>query len=159
MATDEHAPPRITRDADPVTPPNSVATPTLTPTPRPGGKGGLGLRDQIPELGLTEYWYPVIADRKVRSRKGVRRTILGRELVFFRGAKGNAVALSNWCPHRNASLAQGRCIFSGTITCPYHGLTFDENGVAKAFLGEGARSRYIARRGAARTPGLTPPGH
>jgi phenylpropionate dioxygenase-like ring-hydroxylating dioxygenase large terminal subunit len=110
--------------------------------------GGLGLRDKIPELGLTEYWYPAIATRKVPHRKGVRRTILGRELVFFRGKTGNVVALNNWCPHRNASLAQGQCLFAGTITCPYHGLTFDETGEAKAFLGEGARSRYIGRRGA-----------
>ncbi len=86
------------------------------------------MRDRIPELGLTEYWYPAIASRKVLSRKAVRRTILGRELVFFRGSRGDVVALSNWCPHRNASLAQGKCMFAGTITCPYHGLTFDEHG-------------------------------
>lgn len=110
-------------------------------------RGGLGLRDQIPVLGLTEYWYPIIAERKVPSHKGVRRTVLGRELVFFRGSTGDVVALTNWCPHRNASLAQGQCLFRGTITCPYHGLTLDEKGEAKAFLGEGARSRYIGRRG------------
>ncbi|WP_162251552.1 MULTISPECIES: aromatic ring-hydroxylating oxygenase subunit alpha [unclassified Nocardioides] len=102
----------------------------------------------MPELGMTEYWYPAIADRKVPRRKGVRRTLLGQEVVFFRGKEGQVVALSNWCPHRNASLAQGKCHFAGTITCPYHGLTFDETGEAKAFLGEGARSRYIGRRGA-----------
>jgi phenylpropionate dioxygenase-like ring-hydroxylating dioxygenase large terminal subunit len=143
MAIDEQAPTRAGHAAAADTPQG--------PTAGRGGtsrKGGLGLRDKIPELGLTEYWYPAIADREIASRKGFRRTILGRELVFFRGKTGNAVALSNWCPHRNASLAQGKCLFAGTITCPYHGLTFDEKGEAKAFLGEGARSRYIGRRGA-----------
>ena len=144
MTINEQAPPRSGQDAD-----TAVGT-AGSPAPKGAGAqrgGGLGLRDRIPELGLTEYWYPAIASRKVPSRKGVRRTILGRELVFFRGSRGDVVALSNWCPHRNASLAQGKCIFAGTITCPYHGLTFDEHGQAKAFLGEGARSRYIGRRG------------
>jgi len=108
---------------------------------------GLGLRDQMPPLGMTEYWYPAIADRKVPSRKGVRRTLLGREIVFFRGKQGNVVALTNWCPHRNASLAGGKCLFQGTITCPYHGLTFDETGAPQAFLGEGSQSKFIRRRG------------
>jgi len=144
MAIDEQAPTRAGQEAA------AAGTPQAPNAGRSGTgrRGGLGLRDKIPELGLTEYWYPAIADRKVPSRRGVRRTILGRELVFFRGKTGNAVALSNWCPHRNASLAQGKCLFAGTITCPYHGLTFDEKGEAKAFLGEGARSRYIGRRGA-----------
>jgi phenylpropionate dioxygenase-like ring-hydroxylating dioxygenase large terminal subunit len=145
MAINEQAPPRSTRDAETAAP--SQQNP---PTGSAGARrpGGLGLRDRIPELGLTEYWYPAIASWKVPSRKGVRRTILGSELVFFRGSRGDVVALSNWCPHRNASLAHGKCLFAGTITCPYHGLTFDEHGTAKAFLGEGARSRYIGRRGA-----------
>jgi phenylpropionate dioxygenase-like ring-hydroxylating dioxygenase large terminal subunit len=71
--------------------------------------------------------------------------LLGREIVFFRGKSGDVAALTNWCPHRNASLAQGKCLFAGTITCPYHGLTFDERGEAKAFLGEGAKSRFVGR--------------
>lgn len=110
-------------------------------TAKPAG----GLRSKIPAAGLTEYWYPAIADRKVPRRKGVRRKLLGREIVFFRGKHGQVVALTNWCPHRNASLAQGSCLFSGTISCPYHGLTFDEDGTAVAFLGEGASSKFPGR--------------
>lgn len=106
-----------------------------------------GLRERMPATGLTEYWYPAIAARAVRARRGTRRTILGREIVFFRGAEGDVAALTNWCPHRNASLAQGRCLFKGTITCPYHGLTFDQRGTAVAFLGEGAGSRFPGRPG------------
>jgi phenylpropionate dioxygenase-like ring-hydroxylating dioxygenase large terminal subunit len=105
----------------------------------------LGLREQMPVLGLTEYWYPAIAERKVPNRKGVRRTLLGEEVVFFRGKRGEVVALTNWCPHRNASLAAGKCLFAGTITCPYHGLTFDHTGKPLAFLGEGAGSKFIDR--------------
>src|SRR5260370_37752604 len=110
MAINEPAPPPSPRDAETAAP-SQQSPPTGSAGAQRGG--GLGLRDRIPELGLTQYWYPAIASRKVPSRKGVRRTILGRELVFFRGAAGDVVAMSNWCPHRNASLAQGKPTFAG----------------------------------------------
>jgi phenylpropionate dioxygenase-like ring-hydroxylating dioxygenase large terminal subunit len=115
------------------------------------GAGGeshnLGLRGKIPREGLTEYWYPAIPDRRVGGKKPTRRKLLGQDLVFFRGVDGNVVALGNWCPHRNASLAKGKCLFSGTISCPYHGLTLDERGKAVAFLGEGPQSRFVGKPG------------
>jgi phenylpropionate dioxygenase-like ring-hydroxylating dioxygenase large terminal subunit len=104
----------------------------------------LGLRAEIPKIGLTEYWYPVIADKTV-GRRPVRRRVLGQDLVFFRGSHGQVVAITNWCPHRNASLADGKTLYPGTITCPYHGLTFDEKGKALAFLGEGPDSAFCRR--------------
>jgi len=120
-------------------PPRAATTPARTAAP-------LGIRGQIPKMGLVEYWYPAIADNKVPRRKPTRRRIMGQDIVFFRNEKGEAVALTNWCPHRNASLAQGSCHFKGTITCPYHGLTFDENGTPLAFLGEGPDSTFAQQR-------------
>src|SRR5947209_5541318 len=79
----------------------------------------LGLRDRIPKLGLTEYWYPAVADKAVPRKKPLRRRILGQDIVFWRNAEQRVVALTNWCPHRNASLAQGKCFYEGTITCAY----------------------------------------
>ena len=105
----------------------------------------LGLRDRIPRMGLREYWYPVVADAKVPRRKPVRRTVVGDDLVLFRGKDGQVAALSNWCSHRNSSLAMGKCHFAGTVTCPYHGLTFDTTGKAVAFLGEGRESTFCDR--------------
>jgi phenylpropionate dioxygenase-like ring-hydroxylating dioxygenase large terminal subunit len=118
------------------------------PTPKApaGGARPLASRDQIPRLGLPEYWYPAIPDSKVPRSKPTRRRIMDQEIVFFRNASGRVVALTNWCPHRNASLAQGSCHFKGTITCPYHGVTFDESGKALAFLGEGPTSTYAEQR-------------
>jgi phenylpropionate dioxygenase-like ring-hydroxylating dioxygenase large terminal subunit len=108
-------------------------------------RAGLGLRDEIPKVGLTEYWYPVIADKDVPARRAVRRKALGQDLAFFRGKHGQVVAITNWCPHRNASLGAGRSEFPGTLSCPYHGLTFDETGAAVAFLGEGPDSKFCGR--------------
>jgi phenylpropionate dioxygenase-like ring-hydroxylating dioxygenase large terminal subunit len=107
----------------------------------------LGLRDRIPKLGLTEYWYPAVADKDVPRKKPLRRRILGQDIVFWRNAEQRVVALTNWCPHRNASLAQGKCFYAGTITCAYHGVTFDETGNALAFLGEGQDSSWCQQKG------------
>lgn len=123
------------------------------PTPRRRSPGAgearpkLGMRDRIPKLGLTEYWYPAVADSKVPRNKPIRRKLLGQDIVFFRDAQSRVVALTNWCPHRNASLAQGKVDFKGTITCPYHGVVFDEHGTPLAFLGEGADSQWCDQKG------------
>lgn len=118
------------------------SAPSDVDEPRPPGTERLGLRARIPKLGLREYWYPVVLERKV-GRRPIRRTVLGRSLVFFRGTGGKVAALDDRCPHRNASLALGKCFFDGTITCGYHGLTFDQTGKALAFLGEGPDSPLV----------------
>lgn len=96
----------------------------------------LGLRDQMPKLGLREYWYPAIKAKSV-GRRPVKTKLLGEELVFWRGKRGDVIAFSDACPHRNASMSQGRSHWKGTITCPYHGWTFDEEGTLVAALGDG----------------------
>jgi phenylpropionate dioxygenase-like ring-hydroxylating dioxygenase large terminal subunit len=134
------------------TPPNATRAGAATGQADKPAKPRLGLRDQIPEEGLTEYWYPAIADTKVGKTKPARRKLLGRDIVFFRNKAGEVVALTNWCPHRNASLAQGKSFFPGTLTCPYHGVTFDETGKPLAFLGEGPDSTWCeSPRSAARS--------
>jgi phenylpropionate dioxygenase-like ring-hydroxylating dioxygenase large terminal subunit len=134
-----------TRDLSETARPSQRATPPAGSTSAPARPAGLGLRDQIPKIGLSEYWYPVIAEKDVPARKPVRRRVLGEDLAFFRGKHSQVVAITNWCPHRNASMADGKSLFPGTLTCPYHGLTFDEKGTAVAFLGEGPASKFCNR--------------
>ena len=71
--------------------------------------------------------------------------MLGDELVLFRGKDGNVVALNEWCPHRGARLSRGFCEFEGTVTCPYHGYTFDETGKCVAGLIENTKSPLIGK--------------
>lgn len=99
------------------------------------------LRDRIPAQGLREYWYPGVVASKVPAKKAVGKRILGTDVAFFRSKDGQVTALDAVCPHRGANLAQGACHFRGTVTCPYHGWTFDERGAAVAVLGEGPNSR------------------
>jgi phenylpropionate dioxygenase-like ring-hydroxylating dioxygenase large terminal subunit len=114
------------------------ATPGASPW-APGDR-----RAEIPPLGLREYWYPALPLRKV-GRKPRFWTLLGDELVFFRDKAGAVVALSDVCPHRGASLSEGDCFYRGTVSCPYHGATFDRSGECVAFLTEGPDSTMVGK--------------
>ena len=98
------------------------------------------IRELIPATGLREYWYPALEDCKVRN-KPVGLMMLGEQLVFFRGGDGLVKALRNTCLHRGGSLMHGDCHFRGTVTCPYHGWTYDGEGNVVAVLPEGPESR------------------
>jgi nitrite reductase/ring-hydroxylating ferredoxin subunit len=92
----------------------------------------------VPEFGLRNYWYPVLAGWRLRRRpKAVK--VLGEDIVLFRD-RGKVYALSERCPHRGARLSRGKCLYpgSGTISCCYHGWTFNgETGRCVAKLMEG----------------------
>ncbi len=112
------------------------------------------MRQLIPPLGLKEYWYPALEDKAVKN-KPVGLKICGVDLVFFRGADGQVQCLWNVCPHRGGSLMHGDCHFAGTISCPYHGWTFDGEGNVLAVLPEGPDSRIPGRVTARKYPTRT----
>jgi phenylpropionate dioxygenase-like ring-hydroxylating dioxygenase large terminal subunit len=66
--------------------------------------------------------------------------MLGDDLIFWKGKNG-IVAFHNSCPHRGGMLHQADHWWEGTITCTYHGWTFDETGECIAVLGEGPESK------------------
>ena len=98
-------------------------------------------RKQIPAEGLREYWYPAVLVKKIGRRRPVGVRLLGENLVFFRDRAGKIVALQDLCAHRGSKLSRGVCHFPGTITCPYHGWTYDAEGKCVAALVEGPESR------------------
>lgn len=97
-------------------------------------------RALVPVLGLKEYWYPALPAKKV-GKDPLYWVMLGEELVFFRNQSGNVVAVSDICPHRGASLSEGDCFYGGSVTCPYHGATFNGDGECTAFITEGPDSK------------------
>lgn len=97
-------------------------------------------REDIPACGLREYWYPAILARKVGRRKPVGVRLLGENVVFFRDRDGKIVALQDLCAHRGTRLSGGVCHFPGTVSCPYHGWTYDAQGKCVAVLVEGPDS-------------------
>jgi len=111
----------------------------------------IGPFDYCPKLGFREYWYPALEAKQV-GRRPVRLAMLGEDLVFFRDGDDRVAALSDWCPHRGARLSLGRSEFVGTITCPYHGYTFDGTGQCVAGLIESPTSSFVPKLKARRFP-------
>ena len=69
------------------------------------------------------YWYPVMWS-VLLNRKPVAIEIVNRRIMLMRDG-GRAYALDDRCPHRGVPLSLGSQEFPGTISCPYHGWTFD----------------------------------
>ncbi len=73
--------------------------------------------------GFRGYWYPVGYSSRFGG-KPAQITLLGEKIVVIRD-RGRVYALKDRCPHRGVPLSQGNQQFPGTISCPYHGWTFD----------------------------------
>src|SRR5688500_12016837 len=78
---------------------------------------------------LRRYWIPALLADEVPEPDcdPVRVRILGEDLVAFRDSAGKVGVLSEFCPHRGASLAYGRNE-GGGLRCLYHGWKYDVSG-------------------------------
>jgi phenylpropionate dioxygenase-like ring-hydroxylating dioxygenase large terminal subunit len=118
-----------------------------TPRRRPSRLGKLpGRQDwstwpnyQAAAAGFRGYWYPVCYSSHLTGKpKGI--TLLGERIMLIRD-RGTAYALKDRCPHRGVPLHEGNQQFPGTISCPYHGWTFDlATGELRAALTDGPDS-------------------
>ena len=109
------------------------------------------IRHLIPKMGLRNYWYPLVQDKRVPKRRAIRISLLGDDLVVFRDKAGEVVALTDICPHRGARLSEGDVHWPGYVSCPYHGWTFDGDGVNVAVLSEGPDAAICGKPGTAAT--------
>jgi phenylpropionate dioxygenase-like ring-hydroxylating dioxygenase large terminal subunit len=105
------------------------------------------IRHLIPPLGLRDYWYPGVREHEVPHGRPKKVRMLGTDICFFWGKDGQVAAVDDICPHRGARLSEGHCHFRGTVSCPYHGWTFDETGKNVAVLSEGPDSRICGKPG------------
>jgi phenylpropionate dioxygenase-like ring-hydroxylating dioxygenase large terminal subunit len=95
-------------------------------------------------LGFRNYWYPTVWTHQV-GRKPVPVTICGERVVLIR--EGDRIhALHDRCPHRGVPLSLGRREFPGTISCPYHGWTYElDTGRLCAVITDGPDSPICGR--------------
>ena len=55
-------------------------------------------------------------------------TLLNQPLVLWRDAQGKPAATADRCCHRSAQLSKGEVV-NGNIRCPYHGWSFNSEGI------------------------------
>ncbi len=79
------------------------------------------------ELGLRNYWYPVLQSETLAGGKPAGFKVLGELLVGWRDASGRPHVVRDKCPHRAAKLSAGR-VLDGMLQCAWHGLRFDGEG-------------------------------
>ena len=97
-------------------------------------------------LGFRNYWYPAMLSHKL-CRKAVALQILGEKLLLIRHQE-KCFAIEDRCAHRGVPLSVGRCEFPSmnTITCRYHGWTYDlSNGLCVAALTDGPDSPIVGK--------------
>ncbi|MDF0546638.1 aromatic ring-hydroxylating dioxygenase subunit alpha [Sphingobium sp. H39-3-25] len=75
---------------------------------------------------VRDLWYAAGWTQDVK-RELLPRTIIGDHIVLYRTEAGEAIALSDTCPHRFAPMHLGK-LNGDTIECGYHGLRFDRGG-------------------------------
>lgn len=76
---------------------------------------------------LLDCWYVAAWAGELQRGGHMRRLLLDRPVLLMRGLKGDVAAMGNVCPHRFASLDQGR-FEEDNVQCPYHGLRFAMDG-------------------------------
>lgn len=75
---------------------------------------------------LHSAWYMAGWSEELGNAVLARR-IFDRAVALFRASDGSVKAIADRCPHRFSPLSIGEKQ-GDTITCPYHGLTFDGQG-------------------------------
>jgi len=80
---------------------------------------------------LTRFFHPVLASSALRSDRPSGVRIGSRGFALFRDGSGAAAAVSDLCPHRNASLSGAGRVRDGRLVCGYHGWSFDAQGAGR----------------------------
>ncbi|BAY78521.1 Rieske [2Fe-2S] domain-containing protein [Nostoc linckia NIES-25] len=77
---------------------------------------------------FIEGWYWVIPSINLRVGEVKPITILGRELVIYRGKDKRVVTFDAYCPHMGAHLAEGK-VEGNALRCFFHHWKFDGEGM------------------------------
>ncbi|MBD2666264.1 Rieske (2Fe-2S) domain protein [Richelia sinica FACHB-800] len=77
---------------------------------------------------FVEGWYWVIPSQDLRVGEVKPVTIMGRELVVYRGEDKRAVIFDAYCPHMGAHFAEGR-VEGNELRCFFHHWKFDQEGI------------------------------
>lgn len=76
---------------------------------------------------VVESWYWAFKSRNLKKGQVRHLNLLGEELAVYRGEDGIVRAVSAYCPHMGAHLAEGKVEGTG-IRCFFHAWKFNEEG-------------------------------
>ncbi|MCH2170393.1 Rieske (2Fe-2S) protein [Myxococcota bacterium] len=79
-------------------------------------------------FGIPNGWFLLTYSEDLAPGAVERFHYVGRELVAYRGASGEAHVFDAHCPHLGAHLGVGGKVVGDTLQCPFHGWRFDPNG-------------------------------
>ncbi len=96
-------------------------------------KSDLAVRDG----GLVENWYILCLSREL-NKKPLRREIYDTPYVVYRNETQKPVVFLDRCLHRHAQLSEG-VVIDGKLACPYHGWTYNSEGVVVCVPSEGPK--------------------
>jgi phenylpropionate dioxygenase-like ring-hydroxylating dioxygenase large terminal subunit len=82
-----------------------------------------------------DCWYVAAGGSEV-TRTPMARKLVDESVMLFRKENGDAVAMSNYCPHRGFPLSESRVI-GDTVECGYHGMLFNTEGKCLRMAGPG----------------------
>ncbi|HUT51734.1 MAG TPA: aromatic ring-hydroxylating dioxygenase subunit alpha [Alphaproteobacteria bacterium] len=78
---------------------------------------------------VHDAWYAAAWGTELTTTP-LARTILGEQVVLYRGQSGAVAALEDVCPHRMAPLSMGT-VEGDSLRCGYHGLLLDGSGTCR----------------------------
>lgn len=76
-------------------------------------------------LGLKNYWYPAFFSKEL-AEGGVQAEEICGERIIFKRVDGKVYAVQDRCLHRGVAFSpRPECFSKNTLTCWFHGFTFD----------------------------------
>lgn len=83
---------------------------------------------------MQTSWQAIAVSDAIKSGRAYNIWLDEKPWVLFRDAEGKARLLDDICPHRLASLSEGK-IIQGEVQCPYHGWQFNHQGICTRIPG------------------------
>ncbi len=99
----------------------SVAPAAAPPAP---AEASLGLKPEPPRGVTPPDGFEVVLHKDALKAGKVTEIIVGGTAIAVANAAGTFYACTNVCPHAGGPLGEGT-LEGATLTCPYHGWSFD----------------------------------
>jgi phenylpropionate dioxygenase-like ring-hydroxylating dioxygenase large terminal subunit len=97
-----------------------------------------------PSPAYPSGWYALLMAKELPSERALRVERFGQFWAVWRDSAGVVQLISDRCPHRGASLSQGKRI-GDCLACPFHGFRFDGEGRCIAIPAHGDGGKIPAR--------------